>query len=79
MMIAEPQYICLVSEVAWGNTQDINCSVIYIAQVLMLMDNVDDCLSQAWVDDENFGDKVHEQILVDDAPQTQQAKGAVQF
>jgi hypothetical protein len=30
------------------------------------MDNVDDCLSLALVDDENFGEKVHEWILVDD-------------
>ena len=44
MMTAVPQHFCLISEVAWDNTQDIHCSVIYIAQVLVLMDNVDDCL-----------------------------------
>jgi hypothetical protein len=42
-MTAVPQHFCLISEVAWDNTQDIHCSVIYIAQVLVLMDNVDDC------------------------------------
>ena len=72
-MTAVSQHFCLISEVAWDNTQDIHCSVIYIAQVLVLMDNVDDCLSRAWVDDEYFGDKVHDQILVDDACQRQQA------
>ena len=79
MMIAVPQYICLVSEVALGNTQDIHCSVIYIAQVLMMMDNVDDCLSLALADDENFGGKVHEWILVDDAWERQQANRSVQY
>jgi hypothetical protein len=78
-MIAEPHYFCLVLEVAWGNTQDIHCSVIDIAQVVILMDDVDDCLSLAWVDDGNFGEKVHEWILVDDAPERQQANGIVQF
>jgi hypothetical protein len=78
-MIAEPHYFCLALEVAWGNTQDIHCSVIDIAQVVMLMDNVDDCLSLAWVDDENFGEKIHDQILVVDALEIQQANGAVQF
>jgi hypothetical protein len=47
--------------------------VIYIAQVLVLMDNVDDCPFQAWVDDEYFADSVHDQILADDACQRQQA------
>ena len=49
MIIAEPHYFCLVLEVAWDNTQDIHCSVIDIAQVVILMDNVDDCLSLAWL------------------------------
>jgi hypothetical protein len=53
--------------------------VIYIAQVLMLMDNVVDCLPLACVDDENFGEKVHELILVDDALERQQMNRAVQF
>ena len=79
-MIAEPRYCCLLLWVAWGNTQDIHCSVIDIAQaVAILMDNVDDCLSLAWVDDENFGEKVYERILVDDAWERQQANEAVQF
>ena len=78
MIIAEPHYFCLVLEVAWGNTQDIHCSVIYIAQVVViLIDNVDDYLSLVWVDDENFGEKVHEWILVDDAWERQQANGSV--
>ena len=79
MIIAEPHYFCLVLEVAWGNAQDIHCSVIDIAQVVILMDNVDDCLSLAWVDYENFGEKVHELILVDDARDRQQANRSVQF
>ena len=52
MMIAEPHHICLIFEVAWGNTQDIHCSVNYIAHVLMLLDKVDDGYSQACVDDD---------------------------
>ena len=79
MIIAEPHYFCLVLEVAWDNTQDIHCSVIDIAQVVILMDNVDDCLSLALVDDENFGGKVHEWILVDDAWERQQANRSVQY
>ena len=73
MMTAVPQHFCLVSEVAWDNTQDIHCSVIYIAQVLVLMDNVDGCPFRAWLYDEYFADNVHDQILVDDACQRQQA------
>ena len=53
--------------------------MIDIAQVVILMDNVDDCLSLALADDENFGGKVHEWILVDDAWERQQATCTVQF
>ena len=78
-MIAEPHYFCLVLEVDWNNTQDIHRSVKDNAQVVIPMDNVDDCLSLAWVDDENFGEKVYEWILVDYAPERQKANGAVKF
>jgi len=55
-MIAEP-YFCLVIEVDWGNIQGIHCSVIDIAQVVILIDNMDECLSLV-VDDENFSKRL---------------------